>query len=401
MHYQPYQPRMEKILFTLLWSLSVSSVQQSEYVEQTPTTEELCCFHLEAHTTDAGMPGFILGLPAELQATGARHCLDIETSLLVDSEGRSSPLFQLSTWAEVQIYDTVYGRTQHGFAIEATDEENAYLVYDGRPDFVLQQGSAYGLHSSHGGGTMASEASIAVVRLFLRDQSTQCRTIRRKVKPEEVTRDIPRLAGREMKSRAVFTESMDASPDVVSSTLTCDVSASEQSLVPAALFVGPVNGTAYNPTPSFTADISSKLRTIFQFDVSDISPAPYSNRSSSRICGLQFRLPVCTQLPDGYPCYQFSGMEQEAVQRSGLRFSFAEGSAQLTSWSTQPLIQVWPGEDTIVGTFDCGELVRRTRGEKLVISWLAESVNGFVLHFLQAGVGRYKDGVGVFVVSCT
>jgi hypothetical protein len=84
------------------------------------------------------MPGFILGLSADLLATGTRYCLDAETSQLVDSEGRSSPMLQLGVWAQVQIHNFAYGRMQQIFALEATDDGEAYLVYDGRSNFVLQ-----------------------------------------------------------------------------------------------------------------------------------------------------------------------------------------------------------------------------------------------------------------------
>ncbi|KAB5525754.1 hypothetical protein GE09DRAFT_480412 [Coniochaeta sp. 2T2.1] len=181
-----------------------------------------------------------------------------------------------------------------------------------------------------------------------------------------------------------------------------EVAGSAPSILPRALFVGPVNGTKYNQSRGFLADINPMRSTVFQFDLGELLRTPPSNGSLEvGVCALQFRLPVCTQLPDGYPCYQFSGMEQEVLQRSGMRIEFVDGSDRPASWVAVPLVQVWPGEDTLVGTFACGVVgPRGVGGQGGMVSWLAESVNGFELSFLQASNGGYRNRVGLFIVNC-
>lgn len=381
----------------LLWSLRVLPLKALEHLRD-PT--ELCCFNLETRTTESNTPGFILELFPILHPATVRYCLDTETGRLTDSAERSRPLFSTGFWTDVETQDFAYGRTDmhEGFGIGTTDGGDGYLLYDSSADFFLQQEQGYftyRLHSGHGTDPVAGEGGIAV-RLFLRDQSNHCEALRRRVLPEP--RGAVRHASREPKSMAAATGISEASSKMTTTTLTCDMSASAPSLVPEGLFVRPENWTTYSQTANFTADIDTKFSTVFQFTLTDPFHTPISNWSG--MCGLQFRLPVCTQLPREYPCYQFSGMEQEAIQKSGMRFSLIEGSAHPSTWRTLPLIQVWPGESTLVGTFECGEAAHGPGGVKMELSWLAESINGFALHFLQAGAREYRDGVGLFVVAC-
>lgn len=74
-------------------------------------------------------------------------------------------------------------------------------------------------------------------------------------------------------------------------------------------------------------------------------------------------------------------------------------SNDLSSWNGTALQQVYPGDNLVLGTFDCGSPANISRD----ISWIASSVRSFGLQFEQAGVGssKFKDGVGAFIVQCS
>lgn len=383
-------------LSTLLWPLQALL---SGALEQSLRPFELCCFNLEARTTEANTPGFILELDPVLQTSSARYCLDTENGQLTNSRSQSGPLILVGLWTDMQMQEFPWVRTDmYGrFSILTSDGGDRYLLHDGRLGFYLRQGpptSAYGFPNGHGTEVVAGESVIAV-HLLLRDQSTHCERLERRIVPER--RMTERHASREHKVLPTITSNQKTGS---TPSLTCELSLSAPSLVPDAMYVGRVNGTTYSQTPIFVADIDPRSSTIFRFTLTDAFRTTASNWSSSGVCGLQFRLPVCTQLPRGYPCYRFSGMEQEALQMSGMRFGLLEGYAQSPAWRTQPLIQVWPGENTLVGTFECRQAVEAPGGDENELRWLAESVNGFALHFLQAGVGDVSQGVGAFVVAC-
>ncbi|KAK8048765.1 hypothetical protein PG994_010495 [Apiospora phragmitis] len=124
--------------------------------------------------------------------------------------------------------------------------------------------------------------------------------------------------------------------------------------------------------------------------------------TAGKLCALQFRLPFCSTLPSGYPCFDFSGSEQELLSNSGMVFSLTDGAGSIP-WNSSALQQVYPGTTPIFGTFDCNALPAEYGGDRKV-SWLASSVNQFSLSFMQAGVGsgsQYADGVGAWIVSCS
>lgn len=149
--------------------------------------------------------------------------------------------------------------------------------------------------------------------------------------------------------------------------------------------------------------ISDQNSTIFEY----VIPPSFLPANASRgggappLCALQFRMPVCMSLPKGYPCYEFSGMEQEVLSNSGMNFAVTLGEG-LEGWDNDALHQVFPGESHIIGTFECGKVASST--EERNINWEATSVRDFLLEFLHAGVGddaEFQDGIGAWVVHCS
>lgn len=188
-------------------------------------------------------------------------------------------------------------------------------------------------------------------------------------------------------------------PPSTSSTSTvasasCSVADSAPSIAPVQIGFPTQDGIA---DTSANASITPTNSTIFQYKIpGSFIPAV------SKMCALQFRLPICSTLPAGYPCFDFSGSEQEMLSGSGMVFSLTDGAGTI-SWNNSALQQVYPGTTPVFGTFDCNGLPAGYGGDRK-ISWLASSVNQFSLSFLQAGVGsasQYKDGVGAWIVVCS
>jgi hypothetical protein len=144
------------------------------------------------------------------------------------------------------------------------------------------------------------------------------------------------------------------------------------------------------------AAITATNSTIFHFSI----PRDFAS-SSQQLCALQFRLPFCSELPAGYPCFNFTGSEQELSSNSGAIFSQFSAGEELPSWNNTALKQIYPGDKNVLGTFDCGASTYGSGNRD--VAWLASSVRNFGLQFKQAGVGssEFKDGVGAFIVACS
>ena len=98
-------------------------------------------------------------------------------------------------------------------------------------------------------------------------------------------------------------------------TPTCNVSPSLPSLAPLYVYTGPANQSIYNADPQNVAVINQANSTLFGFSIGTDFPA---SDNLSHTCGLQFRFPYCSELQAGYPCYIYSGMEQEMTANSGV-----------------------------------------------------------------------------------
>ncbi|KAJ1326512.1 hypothetical protein MN608_07959 [Microdochium nivale] len=129
--------------------------------------------------------------------------------------------------------------------------------------------------------------------------------------------------------------------------------------------------------------------------------ADMASLSDTGRCALQFRMPFCNDLAPGYPCYHFSGTTQEVRYDAGMRLEQLHNGGGV-KWDDEALHQVFPGRNTILGTFDCADIGGGEVGDR-TMSWLASSVEGFELEYLQAGVGddaEFAGGIGAWIVAC-
>ncbi|KAK8114189.1 GPI anchored cell wall protein [Apiospora kogelbergensis] len=194
-------------------------------------------------------------------------------------------------------------------------------------------------------------------------------------------------------SRTNLAASSTPNPSMVASA-SCVVADSAPSIAPIQIGFPTMDGVS---DTSANASITPTNSTMFQYRI----PNSFVH-GAGKLCALQFRLPFCSMLPSGYPCFSFSGSEQELLSNSGMVFSLVDGVGDI-SWNNSALQQVYPGTTPIFGTFDCNALPAKYGGDRK-ISWLASSVNQFSLSFLQAGVGsgsQYDDGVGAWIVACS
>ncbi|KAI0407641.1 hypothetical protein F4802DRAFT_520357 [Xylaria palmicola] len=179
----------------------------------------------------------------------------------------------------------------------------------------------------------------------------------------------------------------------------CSISPSAPSIAPIRLGSPDKSAPGGIRDSSPKASITSYNSTVFIYSMSNSFLPPISD-AKRPLCALQFRMPVCTELPKGYPCYRFSGLEQEFLADSGMNFDliFDDGEA---AWNGTTLHQVVPGETITLGTFECGAPKGSYGARKM--GWHVSSVRNFSLEFLHAGVGNdaeFQDGIGAWIVPC-
>ncbi|KAI1416218.1 hypothetical protein F5Y13DRAFT_206237 [Hypoxylon sp. FL1857] len=343
-----------------------------------------CCFQLasvgkvnetvlEDHVGD-----LILG--GSFQQGG--FCLDSTSKTIQDSLRHNC--FMRAPDYQFECYQGAVGKT--AFEVTKTGGK-LYLTYNNSPGtfYACPIGSGteqtYDIYSSE----KANKTGCLSVALTLTNETPECSTgsnstiaTRPRIPPPRTVRPSPALR-------------REAPPEA------CSISPSAPSLAPYRL--RPSNASIASGVNGTSAEvvIASGISTTFEYAIpEDFLPA---DRYKSSLCALQFRMPICTSLPKGYPCYSFSGMEQEVLADSGMAFELTrdDGGA---AWNGTELHQVFPGENTTIGTFDCGQAV--SYGWRKM-SWKVSSVRNFALEFVQAGVGRnakFQDGVGAWIVPC-
>ncbi|KAI1380654.1 hypothetical protein F4677DRAFT_404180 [Hypoxylon crocopeplum] len=346
-----------------------------------------CCFQLasvgmvnetvlENHVGD-----LILG--GSFQQGG--FCLNMTAKAIQDSLGHNC--FMRGPDYQFECYQGAVGTTAFNIAPKREDGKS-YLTYDNGPGvfYACPIGSAsepvYDIYSDK-----TNKAECLSIALALVDQTSACSA---NTPSSTIT----------MASSATV-QPTQSLPQVQSqaSTPTCSVPTAAPSLAPFRLRPG--NSSAlYRSNDTAEAAITPQNSTIFDYIIpSNFFPA--GTVANSSLCALQFRMPVCTSLPDGYPCYSFSGLEQEVLANSGMAFHLVADGGDV-AWNSTEVHQVFPGDNTIIGTFDCGRPVG-SYGAVRKMSWQVSSVRDFVLEFLQAGIGQdaeFQDGIGAWIVPC-
>ncbi|CAJ2502283.1 Uu.00g096770.m01.CDS01 [Anthostomella pinea] len=203
--------------------------------------------------------------------------------------------------------------------------------------------------------------------------------------------------------RPQSTSSTSAAPkSTAAASRVCSIAASAPSIAPFKV------ATPNNRDQDTSTDvlISTNNSALFQYVIPGSFLPIMADAAKPPLCALQFRMPVCTELPKGYPCYSFSGLEQEILSNSGMAFALSDDDAAVpvvASWNATELHQVFPGENSILGTFECGKPAG-SYGAARKMTWRASSVRSFSLEFLQAGVGadaQFQDGIGAWILPCS
>lgn len=305
-----------------------------------------------------------------------------------------SPKYQFQCYQRGVVGDTV-------FDLVSADNGTTKLVYDNGPGTYLacssDGGDSYDIYSTQKPDT----TGCLEVSLVLSDETGECSISSSGSNAVEEDQgdeqDEDENDSEEDDScegdAGTKTEAPAQEDDTPTLPTTCSISTSAPSLAPDAVGAPNEDGTLNEAKNTGTnASITKTDSTVFHFSI----PSNFTN-SDHQLCALQFRLPFCSELAEGYPCFQFTGSEQEMSSNSGMTFALSGKSDDLPSWNDTALQQVYPGDSLTLGTFDCGSK------ESDEISWLASSVRSFGLQFEQAGVGssKFKDGIGAFIVQCS
>ncbi|KAI0144114.1 hypothetical protein F4776DRAFT_460640 [Hypoxylon sp. NC0597] len=364
---------MKSLVQTLLFATATCATIQARQ------SNSGCCFQLASvgkvnETVLEDHVGDLL-LGGSFQQGG--FCLDTTTKTIQDSLKHNC--FMRGPDYQFECYQGAVGNT--AFDVTKTGDK-LYLKYDNGPStfYACPIGSGaeqtYDIYSSQ-----ANKTGCLSVALALTNETPECSIGSNSTftsRPKKVVRPSPTLR-RQAPSQA------------------CSVSPSAPSLAPYR--VRPSNSSVVSGVNHTSAEvvISSGSTTTFHYMIPEnFLPA---DTAEPALCALQFRMPVCTSLPEGYPCYVFSGMEQEVLADSGMAFDLTRDDGN-AAWNGTELHQVFPGENTTIGTFECG-LAGGYSGRKM--SWNVSSVRNFAIEFIQAGVGRnakFQDGVGAWIVPC-
>ncbi|KAI0108428.1 hypothetical protein F4814DRAFT_427917 [Daldinia grandis] len=310
-------------------------------------------------------------------------CLDKTTKTIQDSLGHNC--FMRAPDYQFECYQGAVGTTAFDIAPPEADGKS-HLTYDNSSGVFYAcpiDSESYDIYSAD----KADKTGCVSVVLALVDETAACSatasnstlSIRSKT-PRHIARPT-RLLRRQ------------------SSPQKCTIDPSAPSLAPYQLHHGNSSVPSASNDTSAEVIISRNYSTVFDYIVPNTFPSTNAAGESS-LCALQFRMPVCTSLPKGYPCYSFSGLEQEVLSNSGMTFHLVDDDGNAT-WNSTELHQVFPGENTTIGTFECGQA--DDYGNSREMSWHVSSVRDFSLEFLQAGVGQsaqFQNGVGAWVVPC-
>ncbi|TGJ88724.1 hypothetical protein E0Z10_g97 [Xylaria hypoxylon] len=296
------------------------------------------------------------------------------------------------------------------------DDRYYYIFSSSKPDTTGCVSVALALDNLSAGCASASNATVATPTSSVRQSVTShWSTQARERQPSVNTVTASTMSGysqvpgaglwsivspRESASTGAVSKASSATiSHTAKSSQVCSISPSAPSIAPIKLGSFDKSAPDGVKDSSTEALITSHNSTVLLYSIPSSFLTPVSDAKVS-LCALQFRMPVCTELPKGYPCYSFSGLEQEFLANSGMNFDLIldEGKA---AWNGTVLHQVVPGENTILGTFECGTPKGSYYSRKM--SWHISSIRNFSLEFLHAGVGsdaEFQDGIGAWIVPC-
>ncbi|KAI0853286.1 hypothetical protein F5Y00DRAFT_225919 [Daldinia vernicosa] len=310
-------------------------------------------------------------------------CLDKTTKTIQDSLRHNC--FMRAPDYQFECYQGAVGTTAFDIAPPKADGKS-YLTYDDSPGVFYAcpiDSESYDIYSSD----KADKTGCVSVALALVDETAACSATTSNSTLSIRSKPLHRIP---LPTRPLRRQS---------SRQSCTIDASAPSLAPYQLHHNNSSVSSGSNDTSAEVVISRNYSTVFDYDIPDTFP-PANTAGESSLCALQFRMPVCTTLPKGYPCYSFSGLEQEVLSNSGMTFHLVDDDGNAT-WNSTELHQVFPGENTTIGTFECGQAAGY--GESRKMSWHVSSVRDFSLEFLQAGVGQsaqFQNGVGAWIVPC-
>ncbi|KAI5926930.1 hypothetical protein F4810DRAFT_417250 [Camillea tinctor] len=391
-----------------------------------------CCFKLASvgvvnkTVTEDHVGDLLLG--GAFQQGG--FCLDTTTKTIKD--GLKHNCFMRAPGYQFECYAGIVGPT----AFEVTppkEDGKRYLAYDGGPGvfYACPVGSGSDTYYDIYSEGKADKAGCLPISLALSNETPECSAAggsssvavsqptsvsRRTSQPVSVqplptsTRTV--VLPVDTQSSQIGGTSSTASPAVKKpqspaaeptiSSPVCSVPASAPSIAPFRVgYADPSSPDGIKDTMG-EVSISSTNSTIMQYVIPNEFLRPRKRDVGASQCALQFRMPVCTSLQEGYPCYLFSGLEQEMLSNSGMTFNLTLDNDDST-WDGAALHQVFPGENTILGTFECGSDRSDGFGGRKM-QWLVSSVRDFNLEFLHAGVGdnpQFTDGIGAWIVPCS
>ncbi|KAI1636994.1 hypothetical protein F4809DRAFT_606518 [Biscogniauxia mediterranea] len=395
-----------------------------------------CCFQLASvgmvnETVTEDHVGELL-LGGAFQQGG--FCLDTSTKTIRD--GLKHNCFMRAPVHQFECYAGIIGAT--AFEVTPPKEDGKYyLAYDGGPGifYACPVGSGatayYDIYSSE----KADKTGCLPVSLALSNETPECAGGNASAGGSSTSTAVPQKTSVVRRtSQAVLAEPSPTStrtvilptytqsskgsdlPSTVPTTIKKPLAPAAEyptsspvcSVAPSAPSIAPVKVGYPDPSSpdgikdtSGEASISSANSTILQYVIPRAFLPPREDIKAP-ICALQFRMPVCTSLPEGYPCYMFSGLEQEILSNSGMTFNLTLDDNDAT-WDGANVHQVFPGENTILGTFECGSNGKDGFGGRKM-QWLVSSVRDFSLEFFHAGVGespQFEDGIGAWIVPCS
>ncbi|KAH9906768.1 hypothetical protein F4778DRAFT_595456 [Xylariomycetidae sp. FL2044] len=420
------------ILFLLMWCSITNAASLPRQ------SNDRCCFHLASvglvnETVLESHIGTLL-LGGTFQQGG--FCLDKTTNTIQD--GLKHGCFMRDPGQQFECYAGLTGPTSFHHS-PPTSDGTVYLTYDDGPGVYFACPAGKGVDQTYNIFSTAKTDTTGClpVALALQDQTDACSAdiapvstvdasvtesappVRRSSQAVAVQPTVTTNSGATFTSMTRagvvmnVTQSSSMGPPRTRTTTssssshptapsrTCSIDPAASSIAPMRIgYPDPSTPGNFRDTNAEAA-ISPFNTTFFEYTVPKSFLRPIESPNVP-LCALQFRMPICMSLPEGYPCYYFSGLEQEFLANSGMAFNLTLDDG-LAEWNNTALHQVTPGENSTLGVFECGKVAGGYASDRKM-TWQVNSIRNFTLEFLHAGVGQkpeFQDGVGAWIVPCS